>query len=61
VIFAWGENDPLPGQDISYHGNKNRRQKKVNLLSTTQNKEENVYDSIAIDFKVANVFVYYNF
>jgi hypothetical protein len=55
VIFAWGESDPLPGQDITYHGNKNRGQKKVNLLTTSQTKNEIIADSVAIDFTVANV------
>jgi hypothetical protein len=61
VIFAWGENDPLPGQDIGYHGSKNRRPKRVNLISAIQDKEEYVSDSVSMDFTVANVLIFFIF
>ena len=57
VIYAYGEFDPKPGSDISYHGTSNRGTRQAVLISGAINKEEVVENVETIDFLVENVII----
>jgi hypothetical protein len=55
VIFAWGDNDPEEGKDISYHF-FNRGSKKLNLISSVEARQDPREEMIQIiDLKISNV------
>ncbi|CAF1040449.1 unnamed protein product [Brachionus calyciflorus] len=55
IIFSYGENDPQPGRDITYHGT-NRGTVKINLISSTDEIVSSPEpDTEIIDFDVKNV------
>ena len=55
VIFAWSDQDPAPGQDISYHGATNRGTKDVILISGPK-KDEQVFTNLEeLHFPIENV------
>ncbi|CAF0944282.1 unnamed protein product [Brachionus calyciflorus] len=55
VIFAYGENDPQPGMDITYHGTK-RGTVKINLISSTEEIVSTPEpDTEIIDFNIKNL------
>ena len=54
VIFAYGESDPLPGQDITYH-NSNRGSKVLNLISGAPDKNTIIPNEEIIEFSIRNV------
>ena len=54
VIFAWGDNDPAPGEDISYHKN-HRLSKRISLISNPSSSNQLPADTEEIDFTIQNV------
>ncbi|RNA32042.1 DBH-like monooxygenase 2 -like protein [Brachionus plicatilis] len=55
VIFAFGEQDPLPGQDISYH-QSNRGSTKINLITSSKvNVQDDEPDSEVLDITIQNL------
>lgn len=54
VIYAYGENDPMPGQDISYH-KLNRGSKVLNLISGPTDKDLAMPDVEILEFGISNV------
>ena len=55
VIFSWSDQDPAPGQDISYHGATNRGTKDVILLSGPKNEQEVFANLEELHFPIENV------
>jgi hypothetical protein len=53
VIFAYGETDPLPGQDITYH-KSNRGSKVINLISSPD-KNTQISNLETLEFSIQNV------
>lgn len=54
VIFAFGDSDPLPGQDITYH-KSNRGSKVLNLISGAPDKNLVIPNMEKLEFSVSNV------
>ena len=55
AIFAWSDQDPAPGQDISYHGATKRGVREVVLISGAKNKEDPISDVEVLDFTINKV------
>jgi hypothetical protein len=53
VIFSWSDQDPEPGQDISYHGVHNRGTKSINLISNVKREVPNNLEEL--HFPIQNV------
>ena len=67
MIFSFGDSDPAPGKDISYHGASNRGSKGVVLISSSVNDQQEIPSDIQrIDFSFYGVIIpkadtiYYN-
>ena len=55
IIYAYGNNDPLPGRDINYHG-MNRGGKVVSFISSTPVKDNFVPDDMeTLDATISHV------
>ena len=55
IIYAWSDQDPAPGQDISYHGATKRGNREVVLISGAKNKEDQIPDVEVMDFSINKV------
>lgn len=55
--MAWGDSDPGPNEDISYHGFKKRATKRLNLISNSNVNKETLFerDTDIYDFAISNV------
>ena len=52
MIYAWDENDPLPGQDIEYH-KQNRGSAQIQLLNRMEINQETPWE--ILEFNIESI------